>query len=237
MLALAVLSAACSDRSADFQRQVMSLREELERAHADLRRAEGEIENARNKTTDAPASSAPAELDRAALESSYEAAARTLREQVQQQLSDAQIEGFTLYRPQFEEFPHRSEFSMEVREGERRLRVDRIPVKATAHGQWVFPSVAEVVARIRQAGDTRPAGRGAQVAAEDRGTVQAGVRGPLGAEATVVIDWGEANRASPPRSAASRAPDAAPPAAPAPPDRPAAPAQVMPAQRDVQIKF
>lgn len=241
LLAFAVLPVGCSDRTADLQQQIMALRAEAERARADLQKAEGELERLRGHEPRAPAT---AEIDRSALESGYEAAARALREQVQQQLTEAQVERFTLFRPQFEEFPHRSEFSMEVRTGGRRLQIDRIPVKATAQGRWVFPSAAEVASRIEQARNAPATPTSPNVAEPSSPDRPPEVVAPTPSNETVVLDWGDARGTASSRSGAAsgREPPAPrpPPAGgrtPASADRPSTPVQVMPAQRDVLIHF
>lgn len=241
----AALLSGCSDQSADLQRQLVALREEFDRSQAELQNANRELSQLRSQKESAPAAAASTGgvANREQLDRSYEAAARDLRGEVEKQVTDVKMENFTFFKPQYEEFPHRSEFSMEVRIGDRKVQIDRIPVKTSVDGKWVFPTATEVAARIERAKSTA-ASAPASTTTRPHPAV-AVPSGPTPATQTVVIQWDppsgvsamrEPDRGAPPPPSALQQPST-PQQPSAPSAQPSTPNAVMPVQRDVQIKF
>lgn len=236
--ALLVL-AACTDPSADLQRRVTFLQDELDRARAELDAANGRLAAAAESA--APGASESETALRDQMKRSYETAAREFRAELQSRLGDAKMD-FELYQPRIESFPHRSEFSVEAQIDGKPIQVKNIPVRAGYDGRWLFPSVSEVAGLIEQAKNA-PASAQASTAPEAPAppprsgsrAADPGVAAPSPSNQTVVIQWGggaDASRPAPRESAPAPAERA-----PAPSPRDATPAPVMPSSRDVFIKF
>jgi hypothetical protein len=257
-LGLALGLTGCSDANVDLQQQIAVLKDELEKAKSE------KSKTAAQPPEEKPAkSSAP---DQETLKQNYEVAGRALRAALEKELSGVQLESFTLYQPKLEPHPHRSEFSMEFKTGGVKFTLDRIPVKGALDGTWFFPSVDALMAQIErvkavaQTEQTRalntvstPQTRSAPAPAP----AQSGGRelsSPATANKTVSIEWDSQSSApapaaapaglQPPRVAPARPPmQEAPAPVPRPqepsqsPSRPGTPNSVMPAQREVQIKF
>jgi uncharacterized small protein (DUF1192 family) len=257
--ALAVLSlAGCSDRTADLQQQITSLQNELDRARAEVEAAQKQLAEAPQPTSGGSAKSSGSgdagnsgATSREAVERNYEDAARVFRTDLEAQLPEVQMGNFTLYRPEVELFPYRSEFSMEVRLRGKPLQIERIPVKAGLDGKWTFPTVTEVGSLIERVKNSPPPTFSTASAAPQPGAAPAGgapapesrpdtsIAAPAAANQTVVVQWGDAPAGRPAASPDAPSPARAgnPAAAPAPAAPPAGPTKVMPASRDVQIKF
>lgn len=254
LAALALLALpGCSDRTADLQQQITSLQNELERAHAEAAAAQKQLAEATPPSSETAGRSGGGTVSREEIERSYEEAARVFRSGLESQMPEAQLGNFTLYKPQVEEFPHRSEFSMEVRLRGKPVQIDRIPVKAGLDGKWTFPTVAEVGALIERLKSAPPSILNTTSIAPDSSAAstasasapavrtESSIAAPAASNQTVVVQWGDAP-ASPPAASPQAPPPPARSYAPAPPPpgaprEPAGPTKVMPASRDVQIKF
>lgn len=257
-LALAVLTVlflpGCSDRTADLQQQITSLHNELDRARAETRAAQEQLAEATSAASSKGSSASGSDTDGGAVARNYEEAARVFRTTLESELPDVQMGNFTLYKPEVEKFPFRSEFSMEVRLRGKPLQIDRIPVKAGLDGNWMFPTVSEVGALIERLKNAPPSGLANAGPPQEAsrsfnstptpsaGQPAVGVTAPAMSDQTVVVQWGDApvvqtpanpQTASPVRGASSPAADPMPVV----PRGSAEPTKVMPVSRDVQIKF
>lgn len=212
----------CTDRSADLQRRITHLEDELDRA-----RAEGEAATTADAEQPIEGESETAVLARIAR--SYEAAASRFGTELKAQLGGAEI-GLSSDKPRIESHPFQSVFSLEIRSDGKPVQIRDIPARGSFDGRWSFPSVAEVRAMIEQA----KAPVVARAAREVR-PAASGVAAPSASDQTVVIDWGGGSGGI--AGAAAPLPAAAP--APAPATAPAAaePTRVMPSSKDVYIKF
>jgi len=224
----------CSDANVDLQRQITVLREELERT-----RQEAAAHPSPSAPRNDPAPTAQAVADSNTVQSKYEAAGRSLRSDLEQRLSGEQLENFTLYQPQFEPFPFKSEFSMEFRSAGHHFTIDHIPVKASADGAWVFPTVESILTQIEKAKTATlaqkqkeepipsPAPAPQRGANRPEAASTKETTAPAAANKTIVVRW-EAGPA-PKGGSGGTAPGAT--------GTNTAPAQIMPSQRDVQVKF
>jgi len=250
---LALGLGGCSDANVDLQRQITVLKDELEKSKAEKAAAPDPPAN------EMPAKSAAADAE--TLRQNYESAGRTLRAALEKKLTEVHLESFTLYQPKLEPQPHKSEFSMEFRASGVKFTLDHIPVRGSMDGTWFFPSVDAVVAQVERvravalaerqsspnaAPAPRSSARPAQAEARE-------VSSPATANRTVAVEWDSKGTASPAPSGQEplqqkaapvravgqqdlqrtpRQQDQPQPSAPA-----SAPSSVMPAQREVQIKF
>ncbi len=250
---IALLGAAsglwgCSDANVDLQRQITVLRDELERVKKEKAAQAPQPEE---KKEQKPAAHPGADLQ--TVKSNYESTGRALRADLEKRLSDTQLESFTLYQPKMDPYPHKSEFSMEFRSGGSRFSLDHIPVKATAEGAWAFPSADSILAQVEKIKSSAAAERPqASVSAGARSASRAGqpdpreVSAPAASSKTVVVGWesrgGPAqsqpqNQNSPAGAPVKVVPASSPAGQSAHPTNSPTPSSVMPAQREVQIKF
>jgi hypothetical protein len=244
-LGIALSIPACSDANVDLQKQITVLKDALEKAKAEKTALEA---TPREEGTTRPSYSDPE-----ALKQNYEVAGRGLRSALEKQLKGVQVESFTLYNPKLELYPHRSEFSIELKSGEMKFNLDRIPVKCSIEGTWIFPSLEVIVAQIERvkalARVERAGASNSPVKQQPRSAPdpsQTGVRdlsSSIATNKTVSIEWDTHGSAPPttaqkvglqprsvPESKQSRQEE--PPAT-----RQGSPNSVMPAQQEIQIKF
>jgi hypothetical protein len=254
-LGIAATLSGCSDATVDLQQQIAVLKAELEKARAE-----------KSAVTDVPLQEKPAKpsaADSETLKQNYETAGRALRAALEKELTGVQLESFTLYQPKLEPHPHKSEFSMEFRSSGTKFNLDRIPVKGSLDGTWFFPSVEAVVTQIERVKAVALAERAAPAPPQPqpRTTLNPAHSAgreptqPAMANKTVSVEWDTRGSATAPsgtgigqppqpqRAAPARSPmeeparQPSPLAPPPPPARQGAPSSVMPAQREVQIKF
>ncbi len=251
-LGIAATLSGCSDATVDLQQQIAVLKAELEKARAE-----------KSAVTDVPLQEKPAKpsaADSETLKQNYEAAGRALRAALEKELTGVTLESFTLYQPKLEPHPHKSEFSMEFRSSGTKFNLDRIPVKGSLDGTWFFPSVEAVVTQIERVKAVALAERAAAPPPPAQSRPAPNTAQPVGREPTqpamanktVSVEWDSRGVATAPSSAGIGQPQRVAPARPpmeeparqpspqAPPPSPArqgAPSSVMPAQREVQIKF
>jgi len=256
-LATAAALSGCSDATVDLQQQIAVLKGELEKARAEKGAA------STVPLQEKPAK--PSAADSETLKQNYEASGRALRAALEKELTGVQLESFTLYQPKLETHPHKSEFSMEFRASGTKFNLDRIPVKGSIDGTWFFPSVEAVVAQIERVKAVALAERAVATSAPPQpqprlapATAHSGAREstqPAVANKTVSVEWDSRGGGTapsgagggqppqpqrvtpsrPPMDDLARQPSPQPP--PPTPSRQGAPSSVMPAQREVQVKF
>jgi outer membrane murein-binding lipoprotein Lpp len=256
--------AGCSDRAqqveeqvTELQRQVQALETQLDAAKREASSAkEQQAQPAASPTSDSTAAAAaPSEIpSKGALEASYEAASKKLREELVSKIAGMRVESCSTQSVRIHKdvYPFDSEVTLSLRSNDGKSYQLAVPVKADCAGKWLFPSSEEIVANINASKNETPVSEQAAASAARSESSSGRPRPPVMAiDGTINIQWPEDRRSSPP----ARRPQEAPtmrttsnsaPATPAPTAPPAAtpapaPAQnrqpVMPVNRDVNIEF
>ncbi len=253
------LLVACGEQPEGLDERVTQLQKELDRTQGELQSTRQALEASKEELTRLKANASGTKREvanptpissavpsREALEASYMAEAKALKKQLQSQLKDFTLGSFTLHNVQLpdSQFPITSWISLAFQASDgKQCRLD-FAVKADSKGGWVFPETAEIVRRVAEAKKT--------AATSDTSESHAPKTGPsepqpnavttMPSTTTSVIQW--PNSASTPASrdtakssdpAARQNPVTAPPGPQTAPAQ--SPKQVIPADRDVLIRF
>jgi len=187
------------------------------------------------------------------LKEGYAAGGKALMSQLKQSARGFALEGCTLHRIslQRESYPVSSHMSLRLRSDDGRQWVLDVPVKATARGQWLFPTPTEVLAML-SAADSKS---GAPSTADNRGAPQQvapqqQMQPSSGTERTATIQWPDSqprqgNNPPPAAQAPQKPAVAAPPPIPVQPvvsvPKPTAssvqPAQGVKSDKEVTIEW
>jgi hypothetical protein len=242
---------------------VTQLQKELERTQTELNTANQSLKTAQDEVarlkTESPhpapagrsAASAPAAASklpsREALERSYTAKAKGLKQELQGKLKEFKVDTCILYNIQMpsSEYPITSKVTVSLRSSAGESFKLDVPAKADPAGNWYFPEVNEIVQRIEEAGRSTASNRPASPQAAPQTSVAAAPQGPsrrgtgLGANRTSVIRWPESSpaaqqqtqgtAAAPQTQSTAAAPQTQSSSAPAP--APPAPAATAPSTR------
>lgn len=257
LLAGSLLSAfvltGCEEGSTQLEERINQLHSELEKTQGELQDAKRALANAKDELEQAKNSSKPASdsgggvIDKTKLEESYMASAKDMRKELESKLKGFVIETCTLHNVRMPENvqPYNSDISLALRStsGNRPYRVT-LPVKADFTGKWIFPSADEIVARVEASKNGIVAENQTSAPGSVTNTSFGAQPAPvMESNGTVVVQWPGANNsttASAPAPAPAPSYDPAPRTAPAPApssNNPSSPAQVMPVNKDVLIKF
>lgn len=251
-LACSFLLAACGEQSGELGERVTLLQKELDRTQIELQSATQALQASKEElsklkgsatgatlevTTPAPISSrAPS---RESLEASYMAEAKALKKQLQGQLKDVSLGSFTLHNVQLPDnrFPITSWISLAFQAGDgKQYRLD-FAVKADLNGSWVFPETSEITRRVAEARKIAATSTTSESKAGPS-EPQPNVATTMPSSTTVTIEWPNSNAPAASRDTTKQNTEAAPRGPQAPQAPPAqGPKQVIPADRDVLIRF
>jgi hypothetical protein len=236
----------CSDRSQQLENRVAVLTQRVEQLQAQLEAAKQGNDQAGKLSK--PSRSMPVPT-REALESTYEASSKELKNRIAAKLTGFTVENYATHSVQMAEnlYPFTSKITFSIRSDDGRTYQMDLPVKADYTGKWIFPDAQEVVARINSAKDMTPitekeAARHAASRIQRIGQSRPPI---MNADGTIVIQWGDSQKPNRPSSKADSTsaqtsnettePVAPPTAATQAPSEIKQP--VMPVDRDVHIEF
>ena len=235
---------SCNERSQDLDERVTQLQKQLDQTQTELQAANQSLKTAKDdvarltkeraRPEPAPPSRPPPAApvstlpSKDALEKTYTAKAKVLKQDLQGKLKQYKLDTCTLYQIDVTppEYPVTSKISLALRTNTGGAFHLDVPVKADRSGNWIFPDSAEILQRIEEIGRTAATARSAPVPASAPATVNSGVpvapqtgRSGTGqrADKTVVIQWpgstpAPAQQQPPPQP--QQQPAAAAPAAP-----------------------
>jgi outer membrane murein-binding lipoprotein Lpp len=241
------LIGGCSDRSQQLEDRVADLKKKIEQLQAQLDAAKQGNEQ---EKPSAESTSSGALPTKEALESTYEASSKELKNKIAAKLTGFSVENYTTHSVQMSEnvYPFTSKISFSIRSNDGKAYQMDLPVKADYTGKWVFPNTDEIVARINSAKNMTPITEKEAASNTASSSQEATQNRPpiMNVDGTIVIQWGDAQKpkASTPRTSDSTSAQTStqPPQPSAPPTSttPAPSAikpPVMPVDRDVHIKF
>jgi hypothetical protein len=245
MLGLALAQVGCSDRAQQVEEQVTELQKQLDQAHNELDAAQRDLSNARDgsKADGQSQHQAPtaggdaAPPSQAALEDGYTTQAKAFCEELRSQLNGFRINSYTLHNVQMPRsfYPFTSKLSLSLQSSDGKEYQMDFPVKADFGGKWFFPGTDEVASRIEAARTAAAPG------SEEAGNSQPH-QDLMAVDGTYIIQWPESATPAPvPVEAAPATGESGANPAPAPAAAPESsgqtPPSVMPADREVVIKF
>ena len=213
---------SCGEQSQELDERVTQLQKELDKTQTDLQAAnkslgaaKEELARLKKNGATAPANAAVPVAStsalppsRNALEQSYTASAKELKQQVQAKLKGFSLDSCTLHNieMQSQEYPVASKISFSVRAGNgTQFQLD-LPAKADRSGKWVFPDVADIVQHIEELGrssaQTASAVESSPPPSRRASVEQRSASGATGlpANRTVVIQWPNSGSTSVPQS-------------------------------------
>jgi hypothetical protein len=252
------LLVACGEQPQELDEQVTQLQKELDRTQGELKSTTQALQASQEELARLKATAPSAKREsanplpisstipsREALETSYMAEAKALKKQLQSQLKDFTLGGFTLHNVQLpdSQFPITSWISLAFQASDgKQCRLD-FAVKADSKGGWVFPETAEIVRRAIEAKKIAATSDISESRAPKTGpnAPQPNVVTTMPSTTTSVIQW--PNSTSPPASrdtpkSSDPAAKPNPETAPSGPQTTPATKQAIPAaDRDVLIRF